>query len=87
MANVVLTWPANPAEEQVTGYNIFQDGNQVGSTAETNFSINDIAPGVHEFTVAPVNVWGQGPLSDAVKTPPACSKIPSVSISIQISIG
>lgn len=87
MANVVLTWPANPPEEEVTGYNIFEDGNQVGSTAETNFTVADVPAGLHTFEVAPVNVWGQGPLSDPVKTPPACSKIPSVSISIQINVG
>jgi hypothetical protein len=86
MANVVLSWPANPTEEEVTGYNVFQDGNSVGSTTTPGITVPDVAPGVHEFVVAPVNVWGQGPLSDPVKTPLACSKIPSVSISISINI-
>ena len=84
MAKVVLAWPANPPEENVTGYSVFQDGTKIGTVAEPTIEIPNITPGVYAFNVAPINGWGDGPLSDPAMTPPAASKIPSISLTITI---
>ena len=86
MANVVLNWPDSPAEEMVTRYIVKMDGELAGETAEPTFIFPDISPGAHEFTVTPMNIWGPGPESSPVSTPPICSQILGANISIQIII-
>ncbi|MBZ5499714.1 MAG: hypothetical protein LAP85_25215 [Acidobacteriia bacterium] len=80
-----LSWPANAAEEQVTGYNVYMDGAQVANTQEPKFEV-DITPEAHTFAVSAVNVWGEGPQSDPVKTPAPCSKVGGLSISIVVNV-
>lgn len=86
MANVVLNWPDSPAEEMVTKYIVKMDGGMVGETPESTFTIADIPPGAHEFTVTPMNIWGPGPESSPVSTPPICSQILGANITIQIIV-
>jgi hypothetical protein len=85
-ATVTLSWTPSPAAEQVTKYNVYGDGGLLGSPTSPDFVINLVTPGVHSFTVAPVNVWGEGPMSDPVLTPPACSNITNVAISITVQV-
>jgi hypothetical protein len=80
-----LNWPVNPPEEQVTGYNVYMDGAQVGNTQEPKFEL-EISPDAHAFAVSAVNVWGEGPQSDPVKTPAPCSKVGGLSISIVVNV-
>jgi hypothetical protein len=80
-----LSRPANSTEEQVTGYNVYMDGAQVGNTQEPKFEL-DITPEAHNFAVAAVNLWGEGPQSDPVKTPVPCSKVGGLAISIVVNV-
>jgi hypothetical protein len=82
MAKVTLSWPPSPADEQVSHYQVKMDDAEIGISTEPTFVKDNVQPGVHNFTVAPVNGWGPGPASDSKLTPPAASKIPSLSITI-----
>lgn len=81
MAQVKLSWPPSPVDEGVTGYQVKMDDALVGSPAVAELTL-EVAPGVHSFSVAPVNIWGAGPQSDAVSTPKAASKIASLTFTI-----
>ena len=83
MAKVTLSWPASPADENVSKYRVKMDGVVAGEPTEPTLMIT-ADPGVHEFSVAPVNAWGPGPVSDSAVTPNAASKIPSLSITITV---
>lgn len=83
MAKVKVSWPASPADEQVVGYQVQMDGAVVGSPTAPELTV-EVQPGLHTFAVAPVNVWGPGPLSDSVATPKAASKIASLTIAITV---
>lgn len=84
-ARVRLTWDPSPAPELVTGYNVYEDGVLAGNVVVPAFE-KDIVPGIYAYTVAPVNVWGEGPLSDPVSTPPLCTKLGNISISISVTV-
>lgn len=84
MAKVTLSWPASPADEQVTGYSVTMDGTVVGTPTAPTCVVDPVTPGVHSFSVAPTNIWGPGPTSDSKATPPAAGKIGSLSISITV---
>lgn len=86
MAQVKLNWTANDAVEQVTGYNVYQDGALLGVSPTTEYIAADVAPGAHVFEVAAANVWGEGPKSDPVSTPSAPSKVGGVSIAITVNV-
>ena len=48
-----------PAAEQVTGYEIFQDGVSLGTTpAPMMFDLQGVTPGAYEFTAIAINAWG-----------------------------
>lgn len=83
MANVQLSWTANDAIEQVTKYNVYQDGTKVLEVASSPALLPNVVPGVRQFQVAPVNLWGEGPKSDPVVTPPAASKV-VVTVLVQV---
>ncbi len=83
MAQVKITWPASPADEQVTGYQVLMDGEIIGTPAEPEFTAG-VEPGVHTFAVASVNLWGPGPMSDSKATPAAATKITGVNLAIAV---
>ncbi len=85
MITVNLSWLGSPAEEQITGYMIYQDGAEYGPASSPSISIPNVTPGIHTYEVAAVNEWGPGPHSDSVATPPMCSKIRSVVVSVTIT--
>jgi len=63
----------NPAE-QVISYIVYQDGIEIAKPdAEADGSIRmdlqDITPGVYEWTVRGVNVWGESGLSNPYASP------------------
>jgi hypothetical protein len=90
-ATVNVTFPAAPADEQVTKYDVFQDGvlaatvNPTAGATSESASIPNVTPGVHAYTVQASNIWGPGPVSDPASTPPVCGKVINVSISITIA--
>ena len=85
-ATVVLSWPANPADEQVSSYNVYRDGTVVGSPTSPGFTDTGVAPGVHSYEVAAVNIWGEGPHSDPVTTPAPCTKVVNVTINVSVTV-
>jgi hypothetical protein len=86
MNEVKLSWTPNAPEEGVKGYNVYQDEVLAGSPAGPELAISNVAPGMHKFEVAAVNIWGEGPKSDPVFTPAIPTKVGGVSISINISV-
>ena len=66
----------DPAE-QVTSYEVFQDGVSLGmAPAPLNFDLQGITPGVYEFTATAINAWGVSSasnpyISPASATPPS----------------
>jgi|GEM_PF-3635249 hypothetical protein len=85
MATVSLSWPANPADENVIAYAVYQDGALVSSPAGTSVEIPDVVPGAHVFEIAAINeAWGEGPKSDPGTTPKACTKVGIITIKITI---
>ncbi len=86
MAEVKLTWNASPENEQVSGYRVYQDGLPAGTIGLPEFVIPDVAPGVHSYEVAALNIWGEGPKSDPVSTPAVPGKVSGVQISININV-
>lgn len=71
---VRVTWPAAPADEFVTGYQVKQskDGGpfNVAATVQTNqFDLLNPTPGVYAFKIAAVNLAGVGPESPAASSP------------------
>lgn len=86
MAQAKLSWTANPENEAVTGYNIYQDGVLAGVSPTTEFLIQNLASGQHTFEVAAVNLWGEGPKSDPISTPGTPSKVGGVTIQITVNV-
>jgi hypothetical protein len=86
MANVVIACNANPAAESITKYHFFQDGSEVGNNTSPDFTIPNVVPGAHSYTVAAENIWGLGPQSDPVVTPAVASKCGGVNINVVINI-
>ena len=59
MANPFLVCDDPDPAEQVTSYEIFQDGVSLGITpAPMHFDLQGIAPGSYEFTAKAINDWG-----------------------------
>ena len=83
MATVTISWSPNDSAEQVTGYAIYQDAVKVQTVAASPATLPSVVPGAHNFAVAAVNLWGEGPKSDAYVTPPAASK-PQITVLVQV---
>lgn len=84
--DVKLNWTANPAEEAVTGYNVYKDGALLAVAPANEYNDVNVAAGLHSYEVAAVNIWGEGPHSDPVSTPAAASKVGGVTIQINVSV-
>jgi predicted phage tail protein len=70
----ILTWQAVPVQFYVTGYKVkgmLNGGMQqtLGETAETTFTLANLATGNWQFNVSAVNMAGEGPQSAAVQGP------------------
>lgn len=79
MASVRLSWPANPAGELVTAYEVWEAAGQGGfilraSVPTTDLLINDLPAGKYRWTVRAVNMAGYGPMSDEATSPDVPSK-------------
>jgi len=76
MTKIVLSWPANPAVEQVSKYQVFwsQNGGAYSSAGyatlgATTFEVLSPPPGVHSFKVKAVNLAGSSADSPVASTP------------------
>lgn len=91
MVNVKVAWQASPAVEAVVGYNVYQDGNKMNPTPVTGveFTINNVSPGTHGYSAAPINILGEGPYSDpiVVVVPSGLpSKLVNVTVSVSLAV-
>ena len=91
-AEVMVTWDANPAVENVTEYVVYVDDAEASRTGATLAAV-DVAPGAHVFEVSAVNQWGESARSDPVSTPPASSApgvvvvvVPPVTVSVTVPV-
>ena len=86
MADVVLTWSANPVDEGVSGYVVYKNGTEVARPSTTTFTDPNVSPGNYTYEVAAVNGWGDGPKSDSVKTPPPASKPQNLVLVVKVQV-
>ncbi len=63
--DVTLTWDA-PAGKALTGYNIYRNNNNIGSTTETTFTDENLDPGTYEYYVTAVYDEGESVPSGSV---------------------
>ena len=76
MSNVTLSWPANPASEYVSEYEVEQSVNggvlwtPLATVTDPTFTITDIAPGIYKWRVRAKNFVGVSPYSEVVTAPP-----------------
>ena len=74
--DVRLGITANPAADEVSGYNIFHahgtnDFLLVGFTTNTAYTVANVLPGTNRFRISAKNIWGDSDLSDPVTLTPA----------------
>lgn len=86
---VTLSWPANPAEEQVTNYVVLQSVNGgmetvVGQPTVPTLTLNDVEPGNYVWKVSAQNLAGSSPFSPAATNPAAPSTPPKPTVSVAV---
>jgi hypothetical protein len=87
MTRVKISWPANPVEQLVTSYKVWEGfltpGNPtlVGTTSETSLEL-DVAPGRYAWSVSAVNLAGESGRSAVVYSPaiPTIPETPTIEI-------
>jgi len=81
---ITLTWDARPAQEQVTGYNVYQKNGtnyvKIGGSLTNGFVV-DITPSNYVFSMTATNFWGEGPLAPDTTTPSAPGQVQNVRFS------
>jgi len=70
---IKLSWPANPAGEQIQKYEVHQSLNGgafsiVGNPVVNSLDLPNPLPGVYSFKVRAVNLAGAGPFSNVSDT-------------------
>lgn len=66
MAQLNLSWDANPPEEMVSLYRVYMNDAVVKEVSETQTVIDNVATGQYKLEVAAINESGEGPKSDPV---------------------
>lgn len=67
------------AGEQITHYEIYQDGALIAATSGTEpdaslkYDLDGVAAGQYEFTAKACNTWGCSDFSNPTQSPPAAS--------------
>lgn len=60
----VLTWTASPVSDQVTNYNVVDNGSTIAQPTTNSYSFSSLTVGTHAFQVSATNSTGTGLLSD-----------------------
>ena len=64
-----------PAAEQVTGYEVFQNGTSLGTVpAPLHFDLQGVVPGAYDFTATAINAWGASQPSDPYVSPASATQ-------------
>ena len=90
-ASVSLTWDANPPEQGVTFYSVYEligtTWTKLQSTPETTVALQDLAPGPHRYAVTASNATGESGRSNEVTatpaTPPANLRVITITLTVQ----
>lgn len=73
-ATINLAWSANPAEQEVVKYTVYEfDGTtytKLVDTVANTAALTNVTPGVHTYVVTAWNVWLESDKSLPVTTPP-----------------
>ena len=65
-----LVCDAPDPEQQVTSYEVFQDGVSLGIVpAPLDYDLSGVTPGQYEFTATAINAWGVSQPSDPYLSP------------------
>jgi hypothetical protein len=90
-SDIVLTWDANPIDENISSYRLYE---QVGggwtkiaetplpspAIIPTTLTVPRIGDGKHTFSVAAVNIYGEGPMSDPVAVSAKATKVKGIRV-------
>lgn len=84
-ASVILSWDANPVDQEVTGYKVYQATAVTGPfTLITNTPITSVVltltPGKYFWYVTATNFWGESLPSETVHTPANVSGIVTLKV-------
>jgi Fibronectin type 3 domain-containing protein len=71
-----LTWSANPSEDNVTSYNIYENGSKIGTSDKSSYDFSGLTSGTYQFTVSAVNAGGESAQSSAVSYTVTVSDVP-----------
>lgn len=86
---VVLSWEANPATDNLTGYEVYLDG-KLRATVAGNVTGADIVipDGKCELTVCAVNIAGRSAPSEPLAIPatPSAPKGVRIKVNVQITV-
>lgn len=79
---ISLIWDANPPEDEVTHYVIYEltgaGWAKIGESESTMFVVGDRQPGRYEFAITAVSFWGESARSDSARTPAGIPAKPGV---------
>ena len=65
--SISITWEDNMGYDEVTSYNIYVNGEKVGSTKISEYTITNLLPGrTYEITVTAINYYGESLESDPI---------------------
>lgn len=91
-AAIKLAWPANPADELVSEYKVWQskDGSPlaviatVPAAASPEYLINSPLPGAYQWAISAVNFAGQSPNGPVSNGPAAPSTPPAPTVTVVV---
>jgi hypothetical protein len=88
IVNVIINATANPAAEQITGYEALEGTVIVGTAPALPLTVANVTPGPHTYTLRAKNAIMIGPVSSPVNvTVPAPVTAPTnVSITITVTV-
>ena len=86
MANVILSWTANPPTEQVSAYTVYRDNAAITTVTTTTYTDADVPLGQHIYEVSAINAWGEGPKSDPISTLLPPSKVSGLTVQVVVTV-
>lgn len=87
---LAIGWDANPPEEQVVGYRVWDGAARICETTATQ-CVSDLAIGTHSLTVTAVNAYGleserSAPLIVALAKPSVVQRV-NVTVTTKVTVG
>ncbi len=91
-ATVSLAWDANPTNQQITKYTVYEltgtTWTKLQDAITTIADLANVVPGVHRYAVTATNILGESGRSNEVETPsaatpPANTRIITISVTVE----